>query len=253
MRALTNFFSLGLALVAFIIGSFAHAYDLKPIVVQLSPSGPGSAQSIIITNSHEQPIAIEVEAFVRIQRPDGTEERQAEDEDIIISPPQLVIAPGASQAVRLRWVGDPDPEKEMAFRIISSQLPIRLTQEKREDFTADVSVNYRYEVALYVTPSTAVPAARIVRAEPVRGDDGAQLLEVEIASEGTRRASLEQPKIIVTPQSGSTIVMEGEAVASLEQLVILADSRRVVRVPWPEGVAVGPVQAELQTRYIVLQ
>ncbi|WP_379922499.1 molecular chaperone [Erythrobacter sp. R86502] len=235
-------------------GTAAHPYDVRPIVIQLAPEGAGSTQSVIITNNHQEPIAIEVRAFHRIQNPDGSEKREPEDNDLIITPPQLVIAPGSSQAVRVRWVGDPNPPRELAFRLITEQLPINLATEKRDNFTANVSVNYRYETALYVTPRNAVPQARIERAAPVMGEDGMQMLELDIVSEGTRRASLDKPTVVVTPEGGgSSVTLEGEAVSKLNQLVTLVGSRRTVRIPWPENVNVGPVQAELRAQYIVLQ
>lgn len=247
-------FGLVAALLVQINSNPANAYDVRPIVIQLSPEGAGSTQSVIISNSHDEPIAIEVRAYHRVQKPDGTEDREPEDDDIIITPPQLVIAPGASQAVRVRWVGDPNPPRELAFRLITDQLPINLTTQSRDDFTANVSVNYRYEAALYVTPRNARPEARIDRASPVTGADGAQMLELDIVSEGTRRASLDKPKVVLTPLGGgSSVILEGEAVAELNQLVTLAGSRRTVRIPWPPNVDVGPVQAELRAQYIVLQ
>ena len=253
-----NITSKSLALVAVLITGInsnpANAYDVRPIVIQLSPEGAGSTQSVIISNSHDEPIAIEVRAYHRVQKPDGTEDREPADDAIIITPPHLVIAPGASQAVRVRWVGDPTPPRELAFRLVTEQLPINLTTQHREDFTANVLVNYRYEAALYVTPHNARPEARIDRAVPVTGEDGTQLLELEIVSEGTRRASLDKPKVVLTPiGGGSSIILEGEAVAGLNQMVTLAGSRRIVRIPWPPNVDVGPVQAELRAQYIVLQ
>lgn len=241
-------------LISGIVGNAARAYDVRPIVIQLSPEGAGSTQSVIITNSHDEPIAIEVRAYHREQNPDGSEVRKPEDQDIIITPPQMVIAPGASQAVRVRWVGDPRPPRELAFRLITEQLPINLVSQKRNDFTANVAVNYRYEAALYVTPRAAQPLARIDRAEPVTGDDGAQLLEIDIVSEGTRRASLDSPSVTLTPVGGGqSVTVEGEAVGQLNQLVTLAGARRTVRIPWPENFQFGPVEAELDARYLVLQ
>ena len=231
----------------------AQAYDLRPIVLQLSPTGPGTTQSVIITNSHDEPIAIELRAFRREQKPDGTEDRVPEDEDIIISPPQLVIAPGASQSVRVRWVGNPAPDHELSYRLVSEQLPIKLASEKRGDFSANVSVNYRYEAALYVTPDNAAPSAQIVRAEPVTDQNGMPMLELEIANSGTRRATLEEPRLKLTSASGQEVTLEGDAVKPLAQMVTLVGAHRTVRVAWPENFAVGPVKAELQTRYLVLK
>lgn len=229
------------------------AYDLQPIVIQLAPSGPGSSGTVVITNSHDEPIAIEARAYRRFQKADGTDDLTPEDENIIITPPQMVIAPGASQAVRLRWVGDSAPERELAFRLVTEQLPISLRPRQAGEAVADLSLAYRYEAALYVVPPGATPAARVTRAAPVEAEDGTRWIELEIASEGTRRAILSQPTLAIAPQSGEPVLLEGDAVEPLVGLNILSGGRRAVRLPWPAGVPFGPLQAELRTEYMVFQ
>ena len=244
------------ATLAFLLGTSerAFAYDLRPIIIQLAPSGGGSSGTVIITNSHEVPIAIEARAYRRIQNPDGTEELVPEDEDLIITPPQMVIAPGSSQAVRVRWVGDAELERELTFRLVTEQLPIQLATESDAETTANLSFAYRYEAALYIVPPNSRPSARITRAEPVQDENGVQWLELDIASEGTRRAILEGPTLSISAAGNSSpLVLEGEAVKPLVGLNILSGGYRTVRVPWPEGFAVGPVEADLQTKYTVFQ
>lgn len=231
----------------------ASAYDVRPIVIQLSPSGPGASDTVVITNSHDEPIAIEVRAYRRSQNPDGTDERTPEDTDIIITPPQMVIAPGASQSVRLRWIGDSAPDRELAFRVVTEQLPIALGPRQTGDAVANLSLAYRYEAALYVVPPGSAPAARITRAAPVEADDGTRWIELDIASEGTRRAILDQPSLSLTPQSGEPVVLGGEAAEPLAGLNILSGGYRTVRLPWPDGLPFGPVEAELRTGYMVFQ
>jgi len=235
-----------------IVPKAALAYDLRPIVVQLAPSGPGSSDTVVITNSHDQPIAIEVRTFRRSQNPDGTDERIPEENDIIVTPPQMVIAPGASQSVRLRWIGDSNPERELAFRVVTEQLPIDLGPKATGEAIANLSLAYRYEAALYVVPPGATASARITRVAPVEAD-GSRWIELDIASEGTRRAILNQPSLVITPPSGGEVVLSGESVEPLSGLNILAGAYRTVRLPWPDSVPFGPVQAELRTDYMVFQ
>jgi fimbrial chaperone protein len=229
------------------------AYDVTPIVIQLSPAGPGASDTVVITNSHAEPIAIEVRAYRRSQNPDGTDQRVPEDQDIIITPPQMVIAPGASQSVRLRWIGDSDPDRELAFRIVTEQLPIALGQRQTGEAVANLSLAYRYEAALYVVPSGATPAARVTRAVPIEAADGSRWIELDIASEGTRRAILDQPSLAIAPQSGAPTVLDGDAVEPLVGLNILSGGYRTVRLPWPADLPFGPVEAELRTEYMVFQ
>ncbi|MEH6660436.1 MAG: fimbria/pilus periplasmic chaperone [Parasphingorhabdus sp.] len=230
----------------------AFGYDMKPIVIQLAPNGAGATQSVVLTNTHDVPIAIEVRAYTRAQNPDGTESRTPEDDDLIITPPQMVIAPKASQSFKVRWIGDPAPEKELAFRLVSNQLPIKFKDEKKGDVSVNVSMNYRYEAALYVVPPQSRPSARLTGIAPVKDENGQTWLEVKILSDGTRRAILDKPILVVRPQNGGTpVTLEGEQVAELANQNILVGSERVIRLPWPDGMAPGPVEGELRTEYTV--
>ncbi len=230
----------------------ASSYDMKPIVIQLSPTGAGATQSVVLTNTHDVPIAIEVRAYTRQQNPDGTETREPEDENIIITPPQMVIAPKASQSFKVRWVGDPAPDKELTFRLVSNQLPIKFKNEKQGDVSVNVSMNYRYEAALYIVPPQSKPSARLTGITPVKDESGKDWLEVKILSDGTRRAILDRPILVVKPQNGGTpVTLEGEQMAGIANLNILVGTERVVRLPWPEGMTPGPVEGEFRTEYTV--
>ncbi|AMO72850.1 fimbrial biogenesis chaperone [Sphingorhabdus sp. M41] len=250
-RAMMNMVLL-LSLLAFIIPYPAHSYDMKPIVIQLAPSGAGAAQSVVITNTHTQPIAIEVRTFKRQQNPDGTDILTAEDEDLLVTPPQMVIAPKSSQSFKVRWVGDALPEHELAYRLVTTQLPIKFKQEETDDVSINVNMTYRYEAALYIVPPQSTPSARLVSVAPITDEAGKTWLEARIASDGKRRAILDKASLIITPESGGEpVTLTGESAASLVNLNILVGSERIVRLPWPEAIPPGPVKGELRTEYVV--
>lgn len=233
--------------------SAALAYNLQPIVVQLNPAGSGSSQMLTLTNTHEVPIAIEVKAFRREQQPDGTDILVPEDEDLIVYPPQMVIPPQQSQTFKVQWVGEGNPDSELAYRIVTEQLPIRFESQEVDGRKADVTMQYRYEAALYIMPPGATPLAELISATPVTAEDGTRQLELRIASRGTRRAILDGPSLVLTPASGSPLTLSGEALAPLTGLNILPGVERVVRIAAPDGLGDDPVPARLQTRYIQLQ
>lgn len=231
----------------------ASAYDLTPIVVQLKPSGAGSSQTMVVTNSHDVPIAIEVQAFERKQLPTGEDRLEPEDEDLIVYPPQMVIPPKSSQSFKVQWVGDPAPARELAFRIVTEQLPIRFEERINADSEADLTVRYRYEAALYVLPEGAQPSARLVSVERVRDEAGAENLELAIVSEGTMRAILDEPVLELTAGAGNSVELSGEAIKPLIGLNILPGVERRVRIASPAELPSGPLSGTLKTRYVVLQ
>jgi len=244
----------GCAVAAATLPTLLNAYDLKPIVVQLTPSGAGAAQQMTITNSHKVPIAIEVKAYRREQLPDGSDKLTAENNDIIISPPQMVIQPGSSQAFKVRWIGDPNPAREQAFRIVTTQLPINFKSQQNGGVNAKLNLTYKYEAALYVVPKGSAPSAALTGAAPVKDEKGVTWLELTFQNSGNARALLHKPVITLrSATGGNETVMSGPTASALENFNILAGSERKIRLPWPEGLAEGPLTGALETEYTVLR
>ena len=254
---MTKYLTAGLvaaAVVTISVPVVLQAYDLKPIVLQLTPSGAGASQQMTITNSHKVPIAIEVKAYRRVQKPDGTDVLTLENNDIIISPPQMVVAPGTSQAFKVRWVGDANPTSELSYRIVTTQLPINFRSESKGDVSAKVSLNYTYEAALYIVPKGSAPSASIESAAPVTDEKGKTWLEFVIKNSGNARALLDQPRITLRPGAGGAeVTLSGQQLVDLQNLNILAGGERKVRIAWPEALAPSAVTASLATQYTTLR
>ncbi len=254
MSFLTRFLAIVLA-VGFLMTPTKplKAYELRPIVIELRPSGSGSSATMIITNSHSVPIAIEISAFRREQNADGSDTLTLEEDDLIVGPPQMIIAAGASQSFKVQWIGDPSPQRELTYRIVTEQLPIDLAKGANgTGVNGEVKVQYRYEAALYVIPPGAEPSARLASVERVMSEDGTEMLEVGISSEGTMRAILDKPVLELRAADGSMVSLTGKSLVELNGLNILAGNMRKIRLPVPEGLGSGAVSGTLTTEYFVL-
>jgi fimbrial chaperone protein len=229
----------------------AHAYEFSPIVAQFAPNGPGSARTFVVSNSQSQPVALQLEMFSRSADENGKEVRTPEFDNFIVTPPQLVLAPGQSQSVRVQWVGDPSPAVEKAYRLIVSQLPIPYKRETRgETHVADVKMGIRYEAAVYVVPPRGGPHAEVISSQATTNDAGEKVLRLTVKSSGERRAILQKPSLTVSA-GGQSATLEGDAVAALDSKNILAGSQAVFDLPWPDNLPFGPVNTSLETQYMV--
>lgn len=242
---------IGLMMALLISAGPSSAYEVNPMVIELRPSGQGSSASGVITNSHDVPIAIEIQIFSRTQNPDGSDDLVPENEDIIVTPPQVVIQPGESQTFRVSWVGEQTPDRERAYRLVTNQLPIRFRQEKRENYVAEVTMRYRYEVALYVQPQGTTPRAQLRSARVFDDAEHGRVLEVTITSDGTRRAILENPQLQLA-SGGASFSVDTAELAPLVGLNVLPGSTRIVRMPAPAGLPLGDLTGELKTSYLVI-
>jgi fimbrial chaperone protein len=238
-------------IVVFLFNAFqsAFAYEFAPIVAELAPKGPGSVKTFVARNTNPEAVALQIEVFHRTADENGEEVREAEYEDFIVSPPQMVLAPGQSQAVRVRWIGTPDIDAEQSYRIIVKQLPINYKKLNEGETSVTLSVGYEYQAAVYVVPPKAKPSAVIKDAVEAEGPNGEKLLRLTIQSTGTTRAILEDPRVSISAANGKTITLQDEQVEPLRMKNIITGSQSVIDLPWPTELASGPLKAELNTTY----
>jgi fimbrial chaperone protein len=247
------FFRSLFVLAACVIALFpapAAAYEFAPIVAQFSPTGSGAAKTFVVRNTHKEPIALQIEVYRRSADEAGTEIRELEYDDFIVTPPQMVLAPGQSQSIRVQWIGDSNPDTELAYRLVVEQLPIPYKGDGNtpDGVAVDVKLGFRYEAALYVVPATGAPDARISHGEIVKSENGENLLRLTVENVGQRRAILQHP-VVTVQTGGQTIELSEEALEALNNRNIIAGTQAVVDVPVADTLAVGPVSASLKTDY----
>jgi len=244
-----RYFVLAAVMMIAPVAQTAFAYELSPIVAQFAPKGPGATRTFIIRNTHQEPIALQIEVFKRGADPTGKETRVEEYDDFIVTPPQMVIAPGQSQSIRAQWIGESAPQKELSYRFVVTQLPIKFAKESSgQGISVDVSMGYKYEAAIYVLPVSGKPSAKITRSEAATDATGKRVLRLTVQSTGERRAILVDPTVTVS-SGGQNVQITGDQIAPLNNKNLIAGSQAIVDVPWPAGLPSGQVTASLKTQY----
>lgn len=238
----------GLALVP-----AARAYEFAPIVAEFAPSGSGASRTFTVRNTQQESVALQIEVYSRSADETGEETREPDYDSFIVAPPQMVLAPGAGRSVRIQWIGEPDPERELAFRFIVSQLPINFSQQTTNTgASGTVSVGYRYEVAAYVGKSGGRPNVTVTEAKPVLDETGGKMLRLTIVNGGSIRGILTDPKLTLKAKSGASVTLGAERLPGLQLRNMLSGTQAILVIPWPDEVPFGPVDAELQTDYMML-
>ncbi len=234
----------GLFLTVLLASGPSEAYRVVPLTLELEPSGRGSQGQFRVINDTESPVALQVTIQKRESAADGSDVLSPpEDGQFVLFPPQMVLRPGQSQAVRVQWRGDAAPKGELAFRIITEQLPINLQRERQGG--AQVTLLLRYEGTLYVSPAGATPNVAVDGAEPTTDDKGEQRLKVTVSNRGTRHAILGNLKLSVTA-GGQSVTMNPEELDGMTGANVLAGATREFSVAWPKALAVGAVQVGLE-------
>lgn len=227
------------------------AFELSPAIVEFFPSGGGATQSFIVTSTGDEPVAVQLDVVTRAMSPDGSELNEKSSDDFIIYPPQMIVPPGTKQAVRVTWIGDPNPSKELAYRLVAEQLPINLSQvtsvDKQTGATVNVTVTLRYLSSVYITPPNASPKVVVESATHEKSDNGEDSLVVVLDNQGTARRILDGVSLNVSSANGQTVTLKQEQLKGLLGENILAETKRRFILPWPKELPVGPVTATFTT------
>jgi fimbrial chaperone protein len=234
----------------------AAAFRLVPMVMDFAPAGRGATQSFGIVNDTDRPIAAEVSIVRRQVDLDGKETYTPEEDDFIVYPPQMVVMPGKVQIVQVRWVGAAKPEKELPFRIIAEQLPIKLDrQQPKGERVAQIGILFRYEGSVYVLPKGAKPDIALESIRATKRKDGSPGIEVVVRNRGTSHGFVKKPTLTITaaPAAGgleTQVVLGPKQLGDLLNLNVLAGHRRRVVLPWPEGLGEGALDAHLEAKIV---
>lgn len=235
---------IGTAVAAVLAVQPAQALRFTPFVVSLAPSGAGANQVFQVENETDSAAAIQITLVHREMGVDGKETLKEAEDDFVVFPPQMVLLPREARAVRLQWVGDAKPAAELPYRIIVEQLPVRLDTGSEKG--TQISLVVRYEGAVYITPPNAKPDILVERAEPATGPDGKPRLAVELWNKGTAHAILQNASLTVSAAAGGVAVtLKADQLGGLADQNVLGGHHRRFLVPWPPGLAVGPVRATL--------
>jgi fimbrial chaperone protein len=224
--------------------------------VSLAPSGSGSKKAFRLHNKGDKPEAVQISMVVREMDIDGKEKYPDADKDFIVYPTQIILMPGSTKTVRIQWIGDPNPEKELAYRIIAEKLPIDFEEEKSgaaiKEQKAKITLLLRYMGSVYIVPKNAKPDVIVDSVEKRRGENGKKELVVIVHNRGTAHIIMKQLKLRLTSGGSgkNSIVLDSEQLKGMEGENILAGHKRRFILPWPEGLGDGSIKASIDYKKI---
>lgn len=230
--------ALALATALSTVGA-ASAYTMSPMQLQLEPTGREASGVFRITNTYDRPVAVQTSVFAREMTESGADVLTPAPNDFTVFPPQLIVMPGATQSIKVTYVGAAPEGREKAYRLIAEEVPVPLDANAAEE-GGKMGVLVEYVTSLYVAPKGAKPAVRVLDARSAPGGK----LELTLSNSGQSHALLTKVALEINGQR-----VEGEE--ALEGLLgqnILAGVTRTMTIDMPEGLSLGgPLQAALVT------
>lgn len=250
--------ALGITLLTAQSALAGAAFRVLPLSMSFEPSGRGATRSFQVESTGDEPVALQVQMVKREMKLDGTENYPDADSDFLVYPPQILLKPGSQQTVRVTWLGNPEPEKELAYRVIVEQLPIKVPDPKKEEINQNqvrVNINtlLRYLGAIYIVPKSAAPQLVLDSAVHSKGKNGTDELVVTFNNQGSAHRLLKELKLNLTPTSndgkipiGSAVTLKPEQLKGVTGENILAGNKRQFVIPWPKELPVSPVTATFE-------
>ena len=205
------------------------------------PTGAGSARVYTITNDSDSPIAIEINAYSRNIDLDGNEYTEDASRYFQIQPQRMIIRPQSSQLVRVQYRGPQTVTREMAYRIISEQIPYSLGAQEEESGQM-ISFLFVYSTSAYVRPSRVVER---VEASALVNEEGK--LEIRLENTGSVHQMLNSLKVTVAGNGGEYTLSE-EEMGSINGSNLLAGSTLRIVIDVPEVLA-GSQEYEVSVNY----
>ena len=256
----------------------AQAFSFEPITQDYSPSGKGSNHVFRASNNGTENVAVKITIKPRRLEPDGTEIQGEVSDLFMIYPKQLILKPNESRSIRVKWLGDPEPESELPFRIIAAQVPVSFSDVIQTE-GGQITLTYRYEGNIYIVPPGAKPKIGIISMKRdleietvsesvtetvIIEQDGEEVetevekvvekeikhefLVFEIENSGTRHTLLNriELKLKRSENDPKPIILKDDDLKGVAGENMLAGSVRIFRIPVPENLWEGPVYGSIK-------
>ena len=144
----------------------SHAVSVQPLVIDLQTRGRATSQIIRVENTYKTPLPVEIRIFEADYTDEGLLPTSRPSGELLVFPPQALIAPGKTQAFRVQYVGDSVVDRSRHFVVTIAQLPVQLPQSGSK-----VQILYNFNIVVGVAAPSAKAALRIERSEIEVGAD----------------------------------------------------------------------------------
>lgn len=199
----------------------AFALKIAPFKLTVMP---GDSQVIRIENNADEEAAVQVSVMTWEVAPDGTETNHDAEADFVVFPPQVVLGPHESRAVRIQWLGAMDVPVEKSYRLIAEQLPVRLKETPGSG--SAVKFMLKFKAALYVvsgkTQSHVTVAATQITAPGQ--------LSVTLHNDGNGHTLLQKPVLHLKYGDGRTQDLSGDTLKSINGENVHANATRIFTI-----------------------
>lgn len=162
----------------------AHAGSFSVNPVRVTLSAQQSVAALSVRNVGTEPSVIQLETYTWTQQ--GGQDQLATTQQILATPPILMIPPGATRIIRVGLLRPADPHRELTYRLILREVP------PPHPIAQALRVALRISLPVFVDPPHPVAAQLQWRA--LRMPDGH--LQLEAQNGGTAHIQLSRLEVL---------------------------------------------------------
>lgn len=246
MKTLTRHFrpfALGLlATAALASPAMLQAMTVQPVVIDLATAGRGMSDTIIVENTFDRPLAVEITVQALELTGDGVDATGEDTGELAVFPPQATIQPGERQNFRVQYVGDPALARSRHFYVTVAQLPVQM-----DESGSNIQLLYNFQVLVSVAPGDTSPSISITSAQVGRDADGAPVPVITATNGSAAHGYLSrgQLQIVQEDASGREIFSSDMSGPQIQQSIgyglIGGEQSRRMTLPVPLPSAEGTV------------
>jgi fimbrial chaperone protein len=178
-QPIAGLFVLFCALVSSFLPSLAAAMTVQPVIVDLSPSGRKGTALVSVENTSSDPLPVELRIAEAVLDTNGISVSATPSEDLLIFPPQAIIAPGATQSFRVQYIGEPEMARSRHYYVTVAQLPVQLPEG-----TSAIQIVYNFNVIVSVAAPGQTASISAVSGEIVKTGEGKPVAAFTVANAG---------------------------------------------------------------------
>ena len=207
------------------------AYQLSPLNVTYDSRGADSAKVYTIVNDSDSPIALQLVSQKRNVDLDGNEYTEEAPEYFSIQPNKMIIRPNSTQLVRVQYRGPSTLPKELAFRIVSEQIPYSLGAQEAQSGQM-ISFLFVYSTSAYVKPERVIESTETSAEINEEGK-----LEILITNTGTVHQLLNDLSVTVKGDNGGEYTLTDDDMGVIKGQNLLTDSTLRIVLDVPEALS----------------
>ena len=239
--------SASVAIGAALVPMSTSAMAVRPVIIDLGVTARAMSTTLEVSNAFNDPLTVELTVReVTFGALDGEAPTFKPTEDILMFPPQALIAPGAAQNFRVQYLGDPAITRSRHFVITVAQLPVRLPEGQ-----SAIQVLYNFQVLVSIGVPGIRSEIKLLSSSIVKNPAGDANAVLEVRNDTPTYGYLGEARLRLVQKdaAGTEIYRRSFTAQELQQTVgfglVAPGQTRKITVPVKLPSADGTISAEI--------